>query len=73
MIGGIHGSSAILEKETLVAAIVGIARRGVTTDVGCDACNDQILDTLSVQKQIQLRLVEGTFARLHEKTCNSQN
>ena len=58
------GASAVLQHETVEAAIVGLAHRGVDADLGCDAANQKLSDAAAAQHGFQIGGVERAFAGL---------
>lgn len=55
MIGGIRGGTAILEQQTFVSHIIGVAHGGVDAHIGRHTGQDNVADTLVAQDQLQIR------------------
>ena len=56
--------AAIRQQQALVAAVVGVAHRGVHADVGGDAGEDDVADALRLQHQFEVGGEERALARL---------
>ena len=55
---------AVLEHEAVIAAIVGLAHRGVDADLGRYAGDDELLDAPVLQDGVEIRSVKGALAGL---------
>src|SRR4029079_4762152 len=64
IIAVIGRASTIGEHQTLIAAIVGIAHRGVNANVGGDSTKHDVLNSAPAKKKIQICRIEGSFSRL---------
>ena len=58
------GGAAIGEHDAAVAAVVGLAHRGVDADLGGDAAHQQGLDAVIAEEPIEVGVVEGALAGL---------
>ena len=58
------GPHAILENEAVVAAIVGLAHRGVDAHLGRHAGDDELLDASVLQDGVEIGGVERALAGL---------
>jgi len=64
MVAGVGRAAAILQQQTLEAAVVALAHRRVHADVGGDAGQHDVLDPFRAQDQFQIGGAERTLARL---------
>ena len=58
------GGAAIRQHDAAIAAVVGLAHRGVDADLGGDAADQQILDAVFLQHVAEFGGVERALARL---------
>ena len=58
------GRDAVLEHQAVVAAVVGLADRGVDADFGGDAADNELLDAATAQDGVEVGGVEGALAGL---------
>src|SRR5579871_205154 len=64
VVAGVGGRAAVLEQQTLVAAVVRLAHGGVDADVRGDAGQDQVGDPPLAQDEVEVRRAEGPLPRL---------
>ena len=58
------GGDAVLEHQAVVAAVVGLAHRGVDADLGGDAADDELCDAAAAQDGVEVGGVERALAGL---------
>src|SRR5207245_933876 len=56
----------VLDQQALVAAVVRLAHRGLHADLGRDAGQEQMRDSLRSQHLVQRRRIESTLAGLDD-------
>src|SRR5215510_11152995 len=62
-LGEVRGHT-VLEDEAVVAAVVRLADAGVDADLGRHAADDELRDPAVLEDRVEVRRVEGAFARL---------
>src|SRR5687768_1897791 len=66
------GGHTIGQDDGMIATVIGSDGGGKTTDIGGDACDQEMADLMGLKDQFQLCAIKGIFARFVEKVFQRQ-